>query len=82
VDRANDKYYEQMIQLTAYPEWGELVEELKRMIYNVQANALEAKSWEEVCENKGFAAGLAFLVNLREDTKKQQAIEVDNDAAL
>lgn len=82
MDRANDKYYEKMITLTAYPEWHELTEELKRMIYNIQANALEAKSWDEVCENRGFAKALAYLVNLREDTKKQQAVEVDNDAAV
>ena len=82
MDRANDKYYESMIQLTAYPEWGELVDELKKMIYNIQANALEAKSWDEVCENRGFAKALAYLVNLREDTKKQQQLEVENDAAV
>ena len=82
MDRANSKYYEQIIQLTAYPEWGELVKELEKMIYNIQANSLEAPSWDVVCESRGFAKGLAYLVNLREDTKKQMQIEVDNDAAV
>ncbi len=64
------KFAEDMITLTAYPEWHELVKDLKNTIYHVQSNALEAKSWDKLCEERGFARGLAYMVNLREDMKK------------
>jgi hypothetical protein len=37
-----------------------------------QANALEASSWEQVQQDKGFAKGLAYMINLREDTKLEK----------
>ena len=64
-----DKYYEDMITLTGYPEFKALAEELKKEIYQTQANCLQnSKSWEEVCFAKGWAAGLAYIINLREST--------------
>lgn len=55
--------------MTSYNEWEDYVSELEREIYQIQSNALEAKSWEEVQFFKGYAAALARTVNLREDTK-------------
>ena len=74
----NEKYNEAMITLTSYPEWSDLVKELENIIYQVQANSLEATSWDALCENKGFARGLAYITNLRETIKQQAKIEADN----
>ena len=64
-----DKYYEDMITLTGYPEFHALAGELKKEIYQTQANCLQSsKSWDEVCFAKGWAAGLAYIINLREST--------------
>ncbi len=80
MERANKKYYESMITLTAYPEFAEWAAEIEKEIYQIQANALEAKDYGDLCERKGFAQGLAYVINLREDTLKAQQIEEANDA--
>jgi len=82
MDRANKKYYEAMITLTSYPEWSEWCEEIAKEIYQIQANALESKDYGDLCERKGFAKGLAYVINLREDTIRAQEIEAGNDAAI
>ena len=68
MDRATEKYYEKIITLTSYPEWEDYVEELKKEIYQLQSNSLEAKSWDELNQTKGVAKGLTRIVNLRADT--------------
>jgi hypothetical protein len=68
----DDPYYEAMMTLTGLPEWELLVEELEKMVYEIQANALEASSWEKVQEDKGFAKGLAYMINLRQQTKLEK----------
>jgi hypothetical protein len=67
MDRADRKYYEGILTVTAMPEWGAFVEDIKREIYHIQANALEHSTWEKVCEARGEARGLARIVNLRDD---------------
>jgi hypothetical protein len=69
---AEDKYFDDMMTLTGTPEFEVLVEELERMVYEIQANALEAPSWERVQEDKGFAKGLTYIINLREHTKLEK----------
>jgi uncharacterized protein YbcC (UPF0753/DUF2309 family) len=68
----DDKYFEEIMTLTGTPEFATLVEELERMVYNLQANAFDATSWEQVQEDKGFAKGLAYIINLRENTKLEK----------
>jgi hypothetical protein len=68
----DDPYYEAIMTLTGLPEWEMLTEELAKMVYEIQANALEASSWEQVQQDKGFAKGLAYMINLREDTKLEK----------
>lgn len=80
MERANSKYYEAMITLTAYPEWKEWCDEIAKEIYQIQANALESKDYGDLCERKGFAKGLAYVINLRDDTLKARQIEESNDA--
>ena len=71
----DQKHYDGIMDLTSTPEWKAVVEEAEKLVYNVQADALEANSWDDVCENRGFCRGLAFFINLRENTKKMAAIE-------
>jgi hypothetical protein len=83
MERANSKYYEKIIQLTAYPEWKDLVVELEKEIYQLQSNALdEATDFPDLCERRGFAKGLAYLVNLRADTELAMRVEGSNDAPV
>lgn len=69
--KAHDRaYFDAMITLTAYPEWKILLEELKKEIYHSQANCLEnASTWDAVCVEKGWVKGLAYVINLRDNTK-------------
>jgi hypothetical protein len=75
---AEDKYFDDMMTLTGTPEFEVLVEELKRMVYESQANAFEAPSWDQLQEDKGFAKGLAYIINLRENTKQEKKLEEQN----
>lgn len=68
----DDPYFEGIMTLTGTPEWEMLVEELEKMVYEIQANALEAGSWEQVQQDKGFAKGLAYMIHLRENTKLEK----------
>lgn len=67
-----DQYFEDIMVLTGTPEFKELVKELERMVYNIQANALEAPSWDKVQEDKGFASGLNYIIRLRENSKTEK----------
>lgn len=78
MQRTDEKFFEDMIALTGYPEWSELVKDLESQIYHTQANSLEAKTWEEVNEARGFARGLAYIVNLRDTIKQAQKVVHDN----
>ncbi len=67
---------EAMLTLTSYPEWDELVEDLKRMIYEEQAAGFEAATdYPDLRERRGFAKGLAYIVNLRDTIKQIQGVE-------
>lgn len=78
MDRQDRDFQEAMITLTAYPEWQEMVKDLESLIYHTQSNALEAKSWEILNENKGFAKGLQFVCDLRDRVKTMTQVEKAN----
>lgn len=84
----DEQYYQDMEETFATPGWKRLVEEAKRIIYQFQADALEARTYESVCELRGRARQLAELVNLEEltDMSKQQAeaaaLEDDSHASI
>lgn len=62
-----DDFNEALLDVTGGPQWDVVKKGLANDIYAAQAQALDAKSWEEVCELRGFAKGLAFVMNLREN---------------
>ncbi len=78
MSRENDKYNEAMITLTSYPEWELLTKELANEIYQIQANALEADDWGDLCQKRGECKGIARMINLREDTKFLMQVEKEN----
>lgn len=67
MDRADKKFYEAVINITADPAWADIVKDIKAEIYQIQAGSLEATNWDAVCEARGYAKGLARIVNLRDD---------------
>ncbi len=73
----DDQYFEAIMVLTGTPEFKVLVEELERMVYQSQANAFEASSWDKLQEDKGFAKGLAYIINLRENSKTEKKANAD-----
>jgi len=70
------KYYDDLDEMFATEGWKNLIEDCTKEIYQLQADALEAGSWDEVCRLRGRAEQLAYLVNLEAvtETMKQQLI--------
>jgi hypothetical protein len=65
------------------PAWAIVKKGLANEIYAAQANALDSKTWEQVCELKGFAQGIAYMMNLRDNVvlrRQQRAEEARLDA--
>jgi len=71
-----DDFNAAILSITAGPDWDIVKKGLSNDIYQVQAGALDAKTWEAVCEARGFAQALAYLINLRETTIR--TMEVDD----
>ena len=63
-------FVDAVISLTANKEWDVLTEELKKEIYQHQANLLDnAKSWDDVVFTKGWCGTLAYIITLRQQAK-------------
>lgn len=66
-----EMYNEAILDVTGGTSWDIVKKGLEADIYNIQAQVLDtATSWEQVCEMRGFAKGLAFIMNIRENTKQ------------
>lgn len=67
-------------------EWNLVKKGLANDIYAAQAQSLDAKNWDQVCELKGYAKALAFIIGLRENTLQAKAqgssLLGDDDAIL
>jgi hypothetical protein len=74
-----EQFNEAVLDVTGGPSWDVFKKGLESDIYNIQAQALTAERWEEVCELRGFAKGLAFIMNIRENTKQAM---VQNETLL
>lgn len=75
-----DEFNEAVLTITGGPDWDIIKQGLSNDIYQVQSGALDAKSWELVCEARGFAQGLAYIINLRENTVRQmEVVEANAD---
>ena len=70
MEKIDEVFLTNMISLTANKEWGEFTDDLKKEIYQHQANILEnAANWDQVVFTKGWCAALAYIISLRERTK-------------
>lgn len=77
------QFFDDMEELFATRGWKRLIEEANSTIYHLQAEALEAKTWEQVILMRGKAEQLAELTNM-EDTvaiSKSQLEAANEDAA-
>jgi len=68
--KEDQAYFEAITTLTAYPEWGIMVDELKKEIYQAQANVFQLDGWDKVCAARGWVGGLAYIVNMRDNNIK------------
>ena len=73
-----EQFNDAVLDVTGGPNWDIIKQGLSNDIYQVQASTLDANSWEAVCEAKGFAQGLAYLINLRENTIRAMDVEKSN----
>lgn len=77
----DEKYLNDLEEMFGTQGWRNLVDEAKRQIYEFQARALEARTWEEVLVLRGRAEQLALLIDLRDTTAllRKQAEEQEED---
>lgn len=59
-------YFDMLEETFGTPGWAVLVEEAEKQIYALQADALEAKSWEDLLILRGRAFQLQDLINMRD----------------
>ena len=74
-----EEYYNSMTDLFSMKGWKTLIEDANAQIYQYQADALEAPTWEGVNVLRGKALQLAELVNLEEVTLMQKALLTQED---
>ena len=79
-----EEYYDSMEELFSTKGWKILVEDARAQIYQYQADALEAPSWDVVNVLRGKGLQLAELTNLEEVTVMQRRLleEESEDADL
>lgn len=61
------------------PNWDIIRQFLTQQVMIARDSCAEANSWEEVLTRRGFAHGLLYVINLRDDTKTARETE---DAAV
>jgi hypothetical protein len=83
MDQQTENYFNALEDTFGTAGWRNLVEDAKREIYELQASALEAASYEEIMFMKGQAEVLNRIVNLRDITAATKAQhEVGDDASI
>jgi hypothetical protein len=73
-----DEWMEAILTVTGGTDWDVVKKWLATEIYTKQAESLEAENWDVLCENRGFAQGLAYIMNIRETVIAIKAQEVAN----
>lgn len=73
-----DQFNAAVLNVTAGPDWDIIKKGLQNDIYQIQAGALDAKDWDTVCESRGFAQGVAYMINLRDSVIGALSVENDN----
>lgn len=79
MDQEALNYFNDLEDMFGTPGWRNLVDDAKREIYELQATALEAASYEEIMFMKGQAEVLNRIVNLRDITAATKSQHEEND---
>ncbi len=74
-DEEFERLDEAILSFFTGSEWDLIKAYLENEIYQMQADALEAKSWDKVNELRGEAKGINRILTLRDTVKKAQAVE-------
>lgn len=75
-------YYDELDAVFCLPGWKKIVADAEAQIYQNQADALESKSWDNVCELRGKALALNELIKLEMISRVQRAqLEEDYEDA-
>lgn len=62
-----EQFDEAVLNVTSGPDWEIVKKGLANDIYNTQAGVFDnARDWGSFMEFKGFARGIAYVINLRE----------------
>lgn len=67
------QYFDDLESMFGTAGWRIVMDEARKQIYQFQADALEAKSYEQVCYLRGQAEQLARLLNLQDVTTTLRA---------
>jgi hypothetical protein len=67
------KYFDDLDSVFGTVGWKVLLAELEQEIYEIQADALDAKDWDSVCRLRGRAEAWAYLRNLEAVLDHQKA---------
>lgn len=70
---SDDEYYTDLIELFSVPGWKRLIREAYAQVVQNQADAIDAPSWDRVCELRGENAQLSRLINLEPMVRAMQA---------
>jgi hypothetical protein len=76
-----DRLDDAILTVTGGPDWAVVAQGLANEIYEAQARVFDVQSWDDVNRLRGFAQGLAYVLNLRDATilAKQQREQSDAD---
>jgi len=73
------EYLEAVFAVTGGAEWDIVKESLEDEIRSLQVRAMQAETWEEVCELRGMAKAYVVVYNMRQNAKLEKG---ENDAAI
>ena len=71
-----------VLTLSGTPEWAIVMQGLQADIYHMQASVFDAPDWDTVNKLRGFAEGLAYVINLRNTVTGLKEIEEANRAPV
>ena len=70
IDR--EKYLDAILEITGGEAWKTIVEVMKEDIRNVETQELQASTWEQVLELRGFRRALIYVQDFRNLAKLEK----------
>lgn len=75
------EYFDSLEEVFGTPGWTILIEDAKREVYQLQADALDAPDWETLLTSRGRAQQLAEFIRLPEQVEGNRASHEEEDDA-